>query len=272
METLPDEVVALILGYAAPLTLWRGKLKLVCSQWRHILETTPVLVRRAHGARLLAYNKGWISPRKITHPGGRELKELGVHESKRVIQNMVVISGDNHVIVSAHNNFTFFAPQSMVVRKWSLETKKYQGKPVIVLGHTLLGATKNVILSTSGNVFILTATDGTPIKTWRRNDPHASGVISGGKIFFLYNDCLSAWSLETLTKIACVECAHSENLVSNDDREGGVRFVGCTYTYSWNPTEKDPGASVRRVRRHFSDKYYYHKATDHWIRGGELYW
>jgi len=272
METLPDEVVALILGYAEPLTLWRRELKLVCSQWRCVLETTPALVRQAHKARLVAYDKGCIPPIKIMHPGERELKGLMTPQRARVIDNMVAVSGANHIIIRAHENCSFFAPRSIIVRTWSLETKRYQRKSITILGYRLLGATKDVILSTDGNHCILTATNGTPIKTWRFDDPHASGVISGGKIFFMYNDCLSAWSIETLTEIACVKCAHTKGLISNDDRGGGVRIVECTYTYSWNPTEKDPDAPVRRERRHFSDKYYYHKATDHWIKGADLYW
>lgn len=271
METLPDEVLALILAHAEPLVLWKGRLKLVCARWRHVLDTTPALARRAHSARLAAYDKRWIGPREILVPGARELKGLTGGYGDHTVKGMAAVRGAKYLFVAAHVNHAYFPPHATaVLRRWSLETKRYQGKPITVPGHRLVAATQSVILTSAGHWVYLSTSDGTPILKWHTQSRDPAVTISGDHMYFVGDAGIMAMSLRDLTFHTKIDYALPKTAVMlpNDDRGGGVRVLGSKYTYYWTSLD----APLIRKPRHFSDKYYHLRETDHWISQGKLYW
>jgi hypothetical protein len=63
-ESLPDELIVMIMLMLPFATLWSGACKRVCRRWNQLMESAPI-VRRKREGRWAAYEEGVITPQEI---------------------------------------------------------------------------------------------------------------------------------------------------------------------------------------------------------------
>jgi hypothetical protein len=63
-ESLPDELIVMIMLMLPFVTLWSGACKRVCRRWEQLMESAPI-VRRKREGRWAAYEAGVIKPRQL---------------------------------------------------------------------------------------------------------------------------------------------------------------------------------------------------------------
>jgi hypothetical protein len=63
-ESLPDELIVMIMLMLPFATLWSGACKRVCRRWNQLMESAPI-VRRKREGRWAAYEAGVIQPRRL---------------------------------------------------------------------------------------------------------------------------------------------------------------------------------------------------------------
>jgi hypothetical protein len=63
-ESLPDELILMIMLMLPFATLWSGACKRVCRRWERLMESTPI-VRRKREGRWAAYEEGVIKPQRL---------------------------------------------------------------------------------------------------------------------------------------------------------------------------------------------------------------
>jgi hypothetical protein len=68
-ESLPDELIVMIMLMLPFATLWSGACKRVCRRWNQLMESAPI-VRRKREGRWAAYEEGVIKPRQLEGHAG----------------------------------------------------------------------------------------------------------------------------------------------------------------------------------------------------------